>query len=147
MAKNSNMPSLAALLGLVAVAGYQNREKIGEFVKNLSNGNSANPTGGIIDSVKNALGNSPAATTITGGLGELMERFNGTKQEETAKSWVGTGPNAPISDEQLGDTLGDDLIAGLIKQTGLSREELLQRLSKTLPETVDKLTPDGRIPS
>ena len=30
---------------------------------------------------------------------------------------------------------------------GLSREELLSRLSKNLPEAVDKYTPEGRIPA
>ncbi|HEX7108116.1 MAG TPA: YidB family protein, partial [Aestuariivirga sp.] len=44
-------------------------------------------------------------------------------------------------------TLGPDLIDSRVKQTGLSREELLSRLSKSLPEAVDKLTPDGRVPA
>ena len=68
------MPSLLALLGLVAVAGYQNREKIGEFVKGLSNDPNG-PAGGMIDMAKKAIGNSPTATSITGGLGELVEQF------------------------------------------------------------------------
>jgi uncharacterized protein YidB (DUF937 family) len=128
------MPSLAALLGLVAVAGYQNRDKISEFVKGLANDpNSA--AGGIIDSVKK------------GGLGELVDHFTKNGQGKTAESWVGKGPNAPISDSQMEKTLGPDLIDSLVKQTGLSREELLARLSKTLPEAVDKLTPDGRVPA
>jgi uncharacterized protein YidB (DUF937 family) len=140
------MPSLLALLGLVAVAGYQNREKIGEFVKGLSNDpNSA--AGGLIDSVKKTIGSSPTATSITGGLGELVDQFTKSGEAKTAESWVGKGPNEPITDSQLEKTLGSDLIDSLVKQTGLSREELLSRLSKTLPEAVDKLTPDGRLPA
>ncbi len=128
------MPSLLALLGLVAVAGYQNREKIGEYVKGLSNDpNSA--AGGIIDSVRK------------GGLGELVDHFTKGGAGKAAESWIGKGPNQPISDTQLEKTLGSDLIDSLVKQTGLSREELLSRLSKTLPEAVDKLTPDGRVPA
>ena len=140
------MPSLLALLGLVAVAGYQNREKIGEFVKGLSNDpNSA--AGGLIDSVKKTIGSSPTASSITGGLGELVDQFTKSGAGKTAESWVGKGPNEPITDSQLEKTLGPDLIDSLVKQTGLSREELLSRLSKTLPEAVDKLTPDGRLPA
>ncbi len=140
------MPSLLALLGLVAVAGYQNREKIGEFVKGLSNDpNSA--AGGIIDSVKKTIGSSPTATSITGGLGELVDQFTKSGAGKTAESWIGKGPNEPITDSQMEKTLGADLIDSLVKQTGLSREELLSRLSKTLPEAVDKLTPDGRVPA
>lgn len=140
-------PSLAALLGLVAVAGYQNRDKIGEFVKGLSSADPASPTGGMVDSLKKAIGNSPTATSITGGLGELVDKFAKSGQGETAASWVGKGPNTPISDAQLESTLGGDLIDGLVKQTGLSREELLARLAKVLPEAVDKLTPEGKIPA
>ncbi len=128
------MPSLAALLGLVAVAGYQNREKISEFVRGLANDpNSA--AGGIINSVKK------------GGLGELVDHFTKNGAGKTAESWVGKGPNAPITDTQMEKTLGPDLIDDLIKQIGLTREELLSRLSKTLPEAVDKLTPDGKLPA
>ncbi len=137
-------PSLLALLGLVAVAGYQNREKISEFVKGLSNSDAA---GGALDSVKKALGDGPIATKITGGLGELVDQFTTGGQGEAAKSWVGTGPNQPISAPQVEQALGGDLIDSLVKQTGLTRDDLLARLSKVLPEAVDKLTPDGKIPA
>jgi uncharacterized protein YidB (DUF937 family) len=140
------MPSLMALLGLVAVAGYQNREKIGEFVKGLSNDPNG-PAGGMIDMAKKAIGSSPTATSITGGLGELVEQFTKGGAGKTAESWIGTGPNEPISESQMERTLGSDLVDSLVKQTGLSREELLQRLAKTLPEAVDKLTPDGQVPA
>ena len=57
------------------------------------------------------------------------------------------GPNAPITGQQMEKTLGTDILDGLVKQTGLSREELLARLAKVLPEAVDKLTPEGKIPA
>lgn len=138
------MPSLAALLGLVAVAGYQNRDKIGDFVKNITG-----PGGGagLADSVKKTLGDGPLATTISGGLGELVDHFKNNGQGAAANSWVGKGPNTPISGTQLEKTLGADLLDTLVKQTGLTKEELLSRLAKTLPEAVDKLTPDGKVPA
>jgi uncharacterized protein YidB (DUF937 family) len=139
------MPSLAALLGLVAVAGYQNRDKIGEFIKGL--GDPSTPGGGMLERVKKGLGDSPTATSIKDGLGALVDRFRENGQGATADSWVVQGPNTPISDIQLEAALGADLIDGLVKQTGLSRKELLSRLARTLPEAVDKMTPDGRIPS
>ena len=116
------MPSLAALLGLVAVAGYQNRDKIGEFVKGVT-------------------------TSGSGGLGDLVDHLKKTGLGEAAQSWVNKGPNTPVTDKQVGDSLGTDLIDILVKQTGLTREELLARLAKTLPEAVDKLTPDGKVPA
>jgi uncharacterized protein YidB (DUF937 family) len=118
----ARMPSLAALLGLVAVAGYQNRDKITEFIKGLS-------------------------SQQTGGVGDLVDQFKKKGMGEVADSWVATGENRPVSEAQVGETLGPDLIDSLVKQTGLSREELLSRLSKILPEAVDKMTPDGRLPA
>ena len=141
---SNRFPSLLALLGLVAVAGYQNREKIGDFVKGMNTGEGS---GGALDNVKKALGDGPLASKITGGLGELMDKFKTAGQGDRAQSWVGTGANAPIDESQLETALGPDLIDSLTKQTGLSREDLLARLSKVLPEAVDKMTPEGRIPA
>lgn len=118
----ARLPSLAALLGLVAVAGYQNRDKIGEFVKGLSG-------------------------QQTGGLGDLVDQFKKKGMGEVADSWIGKGENKPVSEAQVGETLGPDLIDTLVKQTGLSREELISRLSKILPQAVDKMTPDGQVPA
>jgi uncharacterized protein YidB (DUF937 family) len=138
------MPSLAALLGLLAVAGYKNRDKIGEFIKGFDEPTS--PSGAMLESLKKGMGNSPMAISIKDGLGELVGRFKQNGQGTVADSWVAQGPNTSISEGQLEKALGTDLIDGLLKQTGLSREELLSRLARTLPEAVDKMTPDGRIP-
>ena len=125
---SKGFPSLAALLGLVAVAGFQNRDKIGDWVKSMTS--------------------SPAAAgAATGGLGDLVTQFKNKGLGDVADSWIGKGANQPITDHQVGDTLGTDLIDQLVKQTGLSREDLLARLSKVLPEAVNEMTPDGRIPS
>jgi uncharacterized protein YidB (DUF937 family) len=56
------------------------------------------------------------------------------------------GPNKQIAPDQLEQAIGPDVLATLTQQTGLSHEELLSRLSTTLPEAVDKFTPDGRLP-
>lgn len=141
------LPSLAALLGLVAIAGYQNREKLGEWVKGLTGADPAAAAGGVIDNVKNALGDGPVGKTVTGGLGQLVDLFKTNGQGEKAESWVATGPNQPITTPQLETALGADVIDGLVKQTGLAREELLSRLGKVLPEAVDKLTPGGKLPA
>ena len=139
------LPSLAALLGLVAIAGYQNRDKIGDFVKGL-----ANNGGGLLPPP--AEGDTKAAdaappASIKGSLAELIDQFRHNGQEATARSWVDTGPNQPVSQPELERALGPELVDRLSKQTGLSRDELLQRLSKILPDAVDQMTPEGRIPS
>ncbi len=138
------LPSLAALLGLVAVAGYQNRDKIGEFIKGLDDPSS--PAGGMLERAKKGMGDSPMATSIKDGVAELVERFRQNGQGAVADSWVVTGPNTDITEVQLENALGPDLIDRLTRKTGLSRETLLSRLSQILPEAVDQLTPDGQMP-
>ena len=139
------MPSLAALLGLVAVAGYQNRDKIGDFIRGLDDPTS--PAGGMVERVKRGMGDSPMAINIKEGVGELVERFKQAGQGSAVDSWVEKGPNTEIDETQLEKALGSELIDGLVQQTGLSRDTLLSRLALVLPETIDKLTPEGRLPT
>ena len=139
------MPSLAALLGLVAVAGYQNRDKIGDFIRGLDDPTS--PAGGMVERVKRGMGDSPMAINIKEGVGELVGRFKQAGQGSAVDSWVEKGPNTEIDETQLEKALGSELIDGLVQQTGLSRDTLLSRLALVLPETIDKLTPEGRLPT
>ena len=84
---------------------------------------------------------------VAGGLGGLVAQMNQGGLADIAKSWVGTGTNAPISGAQISQMLPPDLIAMLTKQTGLTPDELLKRLAQTLPQVVDGLTPKGQLPS
>jgi uncharacterized protein YidB (DUF937 family) len=149
---SNRMPSLAALLGLVAVAGYQHRDKIGDFIKNLQNpGAAGTGPGGPASPARpeqgtDMAGSGYAGGSILGGLGDLVEQFRTSGQGRKAESWVSSGQNEPIDDREMEQALGPDLMERLTQQTGLSREELLRRLSQTLPQTVDQLTPEGRIP-
>ena len=82
-----------------------------------------------------------------GGLGGLLEKFQQSGQGDMAKSWVASGPNQPISPVQLGSALGPSLIKTLAEKTGLSEQDVTAQLSKILPAFVDKLTPQGRVPT
>ena len=145
------MPSMVALLGLLAVAGYQNRDKIAEMLggsdQKEGGDSSGGGLGGVLGKFGGLFGGTSAGNVLSGGLGDLVDRFKQTGSSETAESWVKTGPNRPVTADQLERALGPDVLATLTQQTGLSREDLLSRLAKTLPEAVDKYTPDGRIPA
>jgi uncharacterized protein YidB (DUF937 family) len=100
----------------------------------------------VLGNLGGMLGGAGAGGVVSGGLGELMERFRQNGQGETAESWVRTGPNQSVTASQLEQALGADTLKTLEQQTGLTREELLTRLTRTLPEAVDKYTPDGKLP-
>jgi len=84
---------------------------------------------------------------LLGGLGGLINRFQQKGLGDVIDSWVGPGQNKPVAPGQLGSALGPDLLKSLAQKTGLSEEELKAQLSQILPGVVDKLTPNGRLPT
>jgi uncharacterized protein YidB (DUF937 family) len=144
-------PLTMAILGLLAW----------KAVKHFS-GNQANAApapgnaggrigGGLGDVLKGGLGGllagGAAGSVISGGLGDLLRQLQQNGQGEAANSWVSTGPNKQISPDDLGRALGADQLNALSAQSGLSREALLAGLSQHLPDVINHLTPDGRLPT
>ncbi len=144
-------PSMTALLGLLAIAGYQNRDKIAEMLSGLNRqggpgqvpGQQPGGLGGLLGN----LGGAGVGGLLGGGLGELVESFRRSGQGDVADSWVGTGPNKEVAPQQLEQAVGPDILDALAQQTGLSRQEILNRLSRELPTAVDRYTPEGRLPT
>jgi uncharacterized protein YidB (DUF937 family) len=89
----------------------------------------------------------PAPGNVLDGLGGLLRQFQQHGQGNVIDSWVGTGANKDISPRQISEALDPDLINEISRQTGLSREQVLAGLSQALPRAVDKLTPEGRLPT
>jgi uncharacterized protein YidB (DUF937 family) len=81
-----------------------------------------------------------------GGVQGVVSEFEKNGLGATVQSWVGTGHNRTISPEEVHKALGPDLLQQLSAKSGLSVQELTQKLAQVLPQTVDKLTPDGAIP-
>ena len=84
---------------------------------------------------------------VLGGLGGLVNKLKQGGLGDVVNSWVGSGQNQPVSPGQLGSALGPNIIKTLAQQSGISEEELTQQLSQALPGLVDKLTPNGRLPT
>jgi uncharacterized protein YidB (DUF937 family) len=147
-------PSMTALLAFLAMAGYQNRDRIAEWLKTAqSNMNSptqksgAGPGASLPGKLGGLLAGTSVGDMLSNGLRDLVDSLKQAGHGEAADSWVGHGANKQIGPSDLEEALGPDLLAALSQHTGLSREEILARLSKNLPAAVDKYTPDGRIPS
>jgi uncharacterized protein YidB (DUF937 family) len=118
-------------------------------------GGNANPSipgsGGLGDLLKGGLGGlfagGAAGSILSGGLGDLVRQFQQNGHGDVVNSWVGPGANKPISPNDLASALGSDRLNALTAQSGMSRDELLDGLSQQLPEVVDQLTPEGRLPT
>ena len=81
-----------------------------------------------------------------GGVQGLVSQFEQKGLGGIAHSWVGTGPNQPVSADQLLQVLGSDNVARFASKLNVSPEELLNKVSELLPQQVDKMTPGGVIP-
>jgi uncharacterized protein YidB (DUF937 family) len=84
---------------------------------------------------------------VLGGLGGLLDKLQQGGLGNAINSWIGTGQNQPVSPGQLGSALGPSIIKMLAQKSGLSEAEITQQLSQVLPGLVDKLTPNGRLPT
>ena len=146
---------MIALLGLVAAAGYQNRDKIAEMLGGLksqpagepSAANAPSAQGGMLGNLGGLVGGAGIGSVLSGGLRDLVDHFKQNGHGEAAESWVQPGPNRALGTDQLEQAIGPDTLSTLEQRTGLSREELLSRLARDLPAAVDKFTPEGRLPT
>jgi uncharacterized protein YidB (DUF937 family) len=102
------------------------------------------PLGGALGGL---LAGGAAGSVLSGGLNDLLKQFQDSGHAETANSWVGNGENKQIAPNDLASALGADQISTLTSQTGLSRDELLTGLAQQLPDVINQLTPNGRLPT
>ncbi|MBB6411939.1 YidB family protein [Mesorhizobium sangaii] len=132
----ANLGKLAiAMLGVLA---YQNRDKIGDIIRGAGDRNPNDPQGGILDHLSKGVSGT--------ALGDILDRFRSAGAGSKVDSWVGSGPNQPIEPKDVETAIDEDTLASLSTQTGLSRDELIARITRDLPEAVNKLTPNGELP-
>ena len=115
---------------------------------------------GLLDSIMGMLGKgggkdvmSQLATMLTGkggdgmGLSRLLDQFKGAGLGDKAESWVGNGENQSLDPDEVEKAIGSERLAKMSKQTGESVGALKTDLSKMIPDAVNKLTPDGKMPN
>jgi uncharacterized protein YidB (DUF937 family) len=165
---------MKALLGVLAVAGYQNRDKIGELLRGLQQPDNQQPDGqqtgdqqtgtgqhggldgllggltgggsGGLGGLGGLLGGAASGGSLAGGLSDLLKTFQQNGHGGKAESWVRPGANEDIDEHQLSQALGPEVLDDLSARLGLSPQDILSRLSRDLPRAVDDMTPDGQLP-
>lgn len=114
----------------------------------------------VLGVVKQAVGGSAGQSNLAnevlgllsgagqgGGLQGIVQTLKDKGLGDIASSWVGTGQNLPIGAEQLKSGLGADLIGQLASKAGIPADVATAKLTELLPTFIDKLTPNGQIPS
>ena len=85
--------------------------------------------------------------SVLDGLGGLIDQFQKKGLGDVIDSWVNRGTNKSVAPDQVSVALGGDVVNELAQRTGLSRDQVVTELARMLPNVVDKLTPDGRLPT
>jgi uncharacterized protein YidB (DUF937 family) len=153
-------PITMALMGLLAYRTMEGKGRLAEMLgrtpvggaapvspqsgspgASMSSGGLGGLLGGLLG------GGATGGGILSTGLSDLLKRFQQNGQGDKAQSWVESGPNKSVTPSELEQGLGSDRIAWLMRETGMSRDELLKGLSRELPAAVDKLTPEGRLPT
>jgi uncharacterized protein YidB (DUF937 family) len=101
--------------------------------------------GGLGDILGQVLGGG-AGPGSAGGLGGLLEKLGQGGYAQHAQSWVGTGQNMSLPSNAIRDVFGQHGLAAIAQQAGLSENETSEGLAQLLPEIVNHVTPQGRVP-
>ena len=135
-------PMMLGLMGLLAYRTLKGKGRLADMLGTNQPGGSAGnaPAGG-------GLGGVLGGGSLSAGLKDVLERFRQSGHDDKVQSWVSTGANKQIAPNEIEQALGEERVQWLMEQTGLPRDQLLQGLSGELPQAIDKLTPDGRIPT
>lgn len=108
----------------------------------LGGGSGGNPLMSVVMGMLNGNENEEG-----NGMGNLLEQFQQGGMGDAVQSWLGSGENLPVSAEQLSSVFGSEKIAEMAQQAGISTDDMSGKLADMLPQAVDKLTPDGEVPS
>src|SRR3954452_323641 len=114
----------------------------------LGGGGNASPMQGVLT---NLLGGQQqdqgyqGRGACQGGLGGLVYAFSQAGLGDVVQSWIGHGPNQPVSPDQLRNVFGDEQVQSMAGQSGMAPTDFLSQLSQHLPRAVDGMTPNGRL--
>ncbi|MER5775316.1 YidB family protein [Streptomyces sp. NPDC002039] len=113
-------------------------------------GGGGNILGALLGALTGGGGGGGGAQAAGGGgnpLGGLMDMLTKSGLVDQAQSWVGTGENKAVTGAQIAEALPNETLQKVAEQTGVSPEHAADQIARSLPQAVDKLTPDGSLPS
>jgi len=106
-----------------------------------SSGSQAAGMGGLLGSLLPAIGGLLAG----GGLQQVLSGFQANGLSAQTDSWIGTGSNQPISGEDVRRVVGDEQLAKIAAQLGVSEDEAADAVATVLPTVVDRVSPEGHL--
>jgi uncharacterized protein YidB (DUF937 family) len=129
------------VLAVLGVLAYRTLKGKGRLADALGSGTTSGASSGTTPA------SGLSGGSLLGGLTDLLNRFRQNNPDSAAHSWVSTGPNEPMPVDELERALGAERVQWLMTQTGMGKDELLDGLATSLPDAIDELTPEGRVPT
>jgi uncharacterized protein YidB (DUF937 family) len=154
--KGGMSPLTMALLGLLAYKAYQKMSAPQPGAAPATNANEAGlgglfgggGLGGLLQSgLGGLLGGAAGGAALNGGLNDLLGKLQQNGLGDVGQSWIGHGENQSISPDDLAKTIDSDTVHSLAEHTGMSDMEVLSQLSQQLPDAINHITPQGRVPT
>lgn len=102
--------------------------------------------GGSMDAIVKMLLPALGGLLAGGGLSKILAGFQQKGMGGKAQSWVGTGPNEPVSGDEVRQALGHEELSNVASQLGLPEDQAAEVLAAALPDAVDQVTEDGQVP-
>ena len=87
-----------------------------------------------------------AGLLASGGLSKILGGLKANGLSAQADSWVGTGANEPVSGKDIEQAAGREQIQQVAQQLGVSESQAAEVVAQALPEVVDKVSPEGKLP-
>jgi uncharacterized protein YidB (DUF937 family) len=122
-----------------ALGGNQRQDPLGSVLSGLGGGNQAQ-TGNLLLQLALSL------LQQNGGLEGVLGKFRQGGLGQQADSWVSTGQNMNISANELQQIFGSSTMDDLASQLGMPQERASSTMAQVLPELINQLTPQGRVP-
>lgn len=108
-----------------------------ESANNTGDQNMAQKEGSMLNEI--------AGLFQTDGVKNIANKFQQKGLGDVFNSWVGTGNNKEMPQNQVKDVLGSDIVGKLAQKLGIDENQASQMMSQFLPNVVDQATPDGTI--
>jgi uncharacterized protein YidB (DUF937 family) len=109
-------------------------------------GQAGGSSGNLMDGLSGLIG-SGGGEGGAAGLAGLVQKFQESGLSEVVASWVSTGPNLPVTAEQISQVFDNETVGRFAQSVGVDPQQAAGQIASLLPKVVDALTPDGQLPS
>ncbi|MFJ3906753.1 YidB family protein [Streptomyces sp. NPDC090025] len=110
-------------------------------------GGAGNILGSLLSALTSGKGGAGGAAGGGNPLGGLLDMLTKSGLVDQAQSWVGSGENQSVSGGQIAQALPDETLQQVAQEAGVTPQQAADEIAQSLPQVVDKLTPQGQVPA